>query len=121
MHASMQVQQIAALSTTTRAGSISRGISGIPTAKQKRHTAPLDVWDKATVVEDEENRYQWMDVVWHYIASMIMPDSGLCYPRLSKIGLEIGQSQCIKFKPPNELLKRVKSATWEYNKEHSKK
>ena len=125
---------------------------------------PQDVWDKATVVEDKENRYYWMDVVWHYIASMKMPDSGLRFPRLSKIGLLVliiphsnaeeerifsmvrknktsfrpsldprGTLSSIltiklahtepahKFEPPIELLKRAKSATWEYNKEHSKK
>ena len=45
------------------------------------------MWKKATVVEDEESRYHQMDIVWHYIASMKMPDSALRFPCLSRIAL----------------------------------
>ena len=45
------------------------------------------MWEKATVVEDEESRYHQMDIVWHYIASMKMPDSALHFPHPSRIAL----------------------------------
>ena len=48
---------------------------------------PQYVWEKVTVVEDEESRYHRMYIVWHYIASMKMPDSTLHFPRLSRIAL----------------------------------
>ena len=81
----MQVLQIAALSSTTIAGPTSKGFSRIPTAKQKRHSSGCV--DKASVVEDWDRRFHLMDIVWHYIACMKMPDSGLHFPPLSKTDL----------------------------------
>ena len=129
----------------------------------RENDIPQDVWEKATVVEEEDKRYCRMDIVCH-ISMMMAPDSTYRFPRLSRIAklvLIIPHSNAqeervfsmvrknktafrpsldpkgtlssiltIKlantepahcFEPSKEVLTRAKSATWEYNKAHSKK
>ena len=125
---------------------------------------PQDVWDKATVVEEEDGqRYHRLDVLWYHLLSMRGPDNALRFPWLSKISRlvltvphpntqeerifsmmrknktafwssldlkgTLSSILTIKlahtepshtFDPPKELLRKDKSATTEYNKEHSK-
>ena len=38
---------------------------------------PQDVWEKATIVEKEDNTYCRMDIVWHHISAMRDPDNTL--------------------------------------------
>ena len=122
------------------------------------------MWEKATVVEDEDRTCYRMDVVWHHMSTMRAVDSTYRFARLSKVArlvLIIPHSNAqeervfsmvrknktafrpsldpkgtlssiltIKlantdpahcFEPSQELLKKAKSATWEYNKAHSRK
>ena len=46
---------------------------------------PQDVWEKATVVENEGNTYYRMDTVWHHVSTMRAPDSTLRFARLSQV------------------------------------
>ncbi len=125
---------------------------------------PQDVWEKATVVEDEEHTYYRMDIVWHYISTLRAPDNALRFSRLSRIAMLVliiphsnaqeervfsmvrknktafrpsldpkgtlssiltiklaNSDQAHRFEPSKELLKKAKSATWDYNKVHSRK
>ena len=45
---------------------------------------PQDVWEKATVVEKEDNTYCRMDIVWHHISAMRDPDNTLRFAWLSQ-------------------------------------
>lgn len=125
---------------------------------------PISVWNEATVVEDNNNKYYRMDVLWQHLSVMKDPDGSFCFERLSavaKLVLVIPHSYAeeehvfsmvrknktafrpsldpkgtlssiltIKlatiqpsheYEPTSDLLSTAKSATWEYNKTHTKK
>ena len=46
---------------------------------------PQNVWDAALVKEDEEKSYYQMDILWNFLSTLKMPDSSLCFGRLSKV------------------------------------
>ena len=46
---------------------------------------PQNIWDAATVKEDDEKCYYRMDVLWHFLSTLKMPDSSLCFGRLAKV------------------------------------
>ena len=39
----------------------------------------------------------------------------------SILTVKLADVNAVKFKPPSELLKKAKGATWEYNKQHKRK
>ena len=47
---------------------------------------PRDIWDRSTVMDDEEQAYHRMDVLWHYLSSLKYPDNSLRFPRLTNVG-----------------------------------
>lgn len=48
---------------------------------------PSDVWDKASIVIDDDTTYHRMDIVWHHISTLKAPDSRLRFSRLSKVAM----------------------------------
>ena len=125
---------------------------------------PQDVWEKATIVEKEDNTYCRMDIVWHHISTMRDPDNTLRFARLSQIvklilviphsnaeeervfsmvrknktafrpsldpkgtlssilTIKLANTQpAHSYESSKKVLKKAKSATWDYNKAHSKK
>ena len=46
---------------------------------------PQNIWDTATVKEDDENRYYRMGILWQFLSTLKMPDSSLCFERLAKV------------------------------------
>ena len=88
---------------------------------------PKQIWDQATVKVDTENDqfYHWMDIIWHYLSSLKAPHhtapdhTGTLSSILTiKLAKDMPAHQ---FEPTKDLLKTAKSATWNYNKEHSNK
>lgn len=45
---------------------------------------PQDIWDTATMKENEKHYYR-MDILWHFLSTLKMPDSSLCFGRLAKV------------------------------------
>jgi len=124
---------------------------------------PQDMWEKATVVEKEDNTYYRMDIVWHHISTMRDPDNTLRFARLSQnvklishiqknveeervfsmvrknktafrpslnpkgtlssiLTIKLANTQpAHSYEPSKEVLKKAKSATWDYSKAHLKK
>ena len=46
---------------------------------------PQNIWDTATVKEDDDKCYYRLDILWHFLSTLKMPDSSLCFRRLAKV------------------------------------
>ena len=46
---------------------------------------PQNIWDTATVKEDDDKCYYRLDILWHFLSTLKMPDSSLCFGRLAKV------------------------------------
>ena len=51
----------------------------------RKEDIPLQVWDKASIVIDDDHTYHRMDVLWHHIGTLKAPDSSLRFSRLSAV------------------------------------
>ena len=46
---------------------------------------PQGIWDAATVKEDNGKCYYRMDILWHFLSTLKMPDGFHCFGRLAKV------------------------------------
>lgn len=45
------------------------------------------VWNDATVVQDDDNKYYRMDILWHHMSTIRDPDSTYRFGRLSAVAM----------------------------------
>jgi len=46
---------------------------------------PDNIWDTATVKEENGKCYYRMDILWHFLAKLKMPDGSCCFGQLAKV------------------------------------
>lgn len=46
---------------------------------------PDNIWDTATVKEEDGKCYYRMDILWHFLSKLKMPDGSCCFGRLAKV------------------------------------
>ena len=46
---------------------------------------PQDIWATATVKENDDKCYYRMDILWHFLSTLKIPDNSLCFGKLSKV------------------------------------
>ena len=46
---------------------------------------PQGIWDTATVKEDDGKCYYRMDILWHFLSTLKMPDGSHCFGKLTKV------------------------------------
>ena len=67
----------AAISVTKRDGCIVMLDEFVEYQLLQDDDIPSDVWDKASIVIDDDTTYHRMDIVWHHISTLKAPDSRL--------------------------------------------